>query len=160
MDKKPYKTKQKSELLDQEKGGSELMWIPSHSGITGNKRADVAAKNTLEEDINDRELYPPQNLINWMKKIDTKNRQEMWSHGENTMRFRKETIEWKDDSTNLSKKKQEVISRLRKGYTQATHRHVIEKMPSPECSFFGATKNILWKCTEATRNFFLPERNL
>jgi ribonuclease HI len=29
------------------------MWIPSHSKITGNKRADEAAKNALEEDIND-----------------------------------------------------------------------------------------------------------
>jgi hypothetical protein len=111
----------------------------------------VAAKNALEEDINDRELYPPQNLINWMKKIDAKNRQEMWSQGENTMRFRKETIEWKDDSTNLSRKEQVVVSRLRKGYTRATHRHVIEKTPSPECPFCGATKNILWKCTETTR---------
>jgi hypothetical protein len=36
------------------------------------------------------------------------------------MRFRKETIEWKDDSTNLSKKEQVVVSRLRTGYTQAT----------------------------------------
>jgi hypothetical protein len=59
-----------------------------------NERADEAAKNALEEDINDRELYPSQDLINWMKKTDLKNRQERWAHGENTMSFRKETKEW------------------------------------------------------------------
>jgi hypothetical protein len=55
---------------------------------------DEATKNALEEDINDRELYPPQDLINWMKKTDAKNRQVRWAQGENTMRFRKETIEF------------------------------------------------------------------
>jgi hypothetical protein len=52
------------------------MWIPS-VGI-------VSAKNALEEDIND--------LINWIKKTDTKNRQESWAQEKNTMRNREETI--------------------------------------------------------------------
>jgi hypothetical protein len=69
------------ELFDQEKERVKLMWIPSHSGITRNKRADEAAKNALEKDINDLELYPPQDLINWMIKTDAKNRQERWVPG-------------------------------------------------------------------------------
>jgi hypothetical protein len=36
---------------------------PSHSRITGNDWADEATKNALEEEINDRELYPPQDLV-------------------------------------------------------------------------------------------------
>jgi hypothetical protein len=39
-----------------------------------------------------------------MKKTGAKTRQERWALGENTMRVRKETIEWMDDSTNLSRK--------------------------------------------------------
>jgi hypothetical protein len=88
----------------------KLMWIPSHSGITGNERADKAAKNALKEDINDRELYPLQDLIILLKKTDAKNSQERWSQDGNSMRFKKETIEWKDDSTNLSRKEQVVVS--------------------------------------------------
>jgi hypothetical protein len=77
-----------------------------------------------------------------MKKTDAKNRQERWAQGENTLRFRKETIEWKDNSTNLSRKEQVVVSRVRTGYTRATHRHIIEKTPSPECPFCGVSLTI------------------
>jgi hypothetical protein len=139
------------------------MWIPSHSGITRNERADEAAKNALAEDFNARELYPPQDLINWMKKTDAKNRQERWAQEEYTMRFRKETtIEWKDDSTNLSRKEQMLVSRLRTGYTRATNIHVKEKTPSPECPFCGVsltTEHILWECTETTRDREKRNRN-
>jgi hypothetical protein len=34
------KTRQTRELFDQEEGRVELMWMPSHSGITRYKRAD------------------------------------------------------------------------------------------------------------------------
>jgi DNA repair exonuclease SbcCD ATPase subunit len=97
-----------------------------------------------------------------MKKTDPKNRQERWAQGENTMRLRKETIEWQDDSTNLSRKEQMVVSRPRKEYTRATHRHVIEKLPSQECPFCGVsltTEHILWKCTETTREREREKRN-
>jgi hypothetical protein len=87
-----------------------------------------------------------------MKKTDAKNRQKRWAEGGNTMKFRKETIEWKDDSTNRSRKQQVVVSRLRTGYTRATHTHVIEKTSSPECLLWGVDHNrTLWECTENTR---------
>jgi hypothetical protein len=49
------RTRRIRKLLDHKKERVKLMRIPSHSGITG---------NALEEDINDRELYPPQDLFN------------------------------------------------------------------------------------------------
>jgi ribonuclease HI len=44
------------------------MWIPSHSGITENEKADKDANNALEEDINDRELYPSQDRVSTGRK--------------------------------------------------------------------------------------------
>jgi hypothetical protein len=44
------------------------MWIK----ITGNKRANEPAKNAIAEDINERELDPLQDRINWTKKTDVK----------------------------------------------------------------------------------------
>jgi hypothetical protein len=58
-----------------------------------------------------------------------------------------------DDSTNLSNE-QVMVSILKTGYTRATDRHVIEKTPSPECPFCGVSltsEQILWECTETTR---------
>jgi hypothetical protein len=89
-----------------------------------------------------------------MKKTDAKNIQERWAQGENTIRFKKETIEWNDDSTNISKKEQVVVSRLRTNYIRATHRHIIEKTSSPECPFCGMSHTIehkLCECTKTTR---------
>jgi queuine/archaeosine tRNA-ribosyltransferase len=85
---------------------------------------------------------------------DAKNKQNRWAQGENTMTFRKETIEQKDESTNQSKKEQVMVSRLKTGYTRATHRHFIKKTLSSECRFCGVsltTEHILWECTETTR---------
>jgi hypothetical protein len=78
------KTRRIRELLDQEKERVKLLWILSYSRNTGNKRADEAAKNALEEDINDQELYPPQDLINWIRKIDAKKSRQKSGHKKNT----------------------------------------------------------------------------
>jgi hypothetical protein len=55
---------------------------------------------------------------------------------------------------NQKENEQVVVSRLRTENTRATHIHVIEKAPSPECSFCGmllTTEYILWECSETTR---------
>jgi hypothetical protein len=49
------------------------------------------------------------------------------------------TIDWKDDSTNRSRKEHVVVFRVRTGCTRATHIHVIEKKPSPECLSCGVS---------------------
>jgi hypothetical protein len=67
------KTRRIRELLDQEKGRVKLMWITNNSGITRNERT---GEHALEKDINDQELYPPQDLINWLEKTDAKTREE------------------------------------------------------------------------------------
>jgi ribonuclease HI len=38
-------------MLDQEGLRITLLWVPSHKGIPGNKMADQAAKEALNEDI-------------------------------------------------------------------------------------------------------------
>jgi hypothetical protein len=110
---KNSKTRRIRELLDQEKGRVKLMWIPSHSEITRNERADEAAKNAVEEDINGRELYPPQELI---------------VHREKTP----EHTGWQNDTKKLKRRDQVAVTRLRTGYSyRATHRNKMEGTSDP-----------------------------
>jgi uncharacterized protein YgiM (DUF1202 family) len=83
-----------------------------------------------------------------MKKEEAVNRQQRWERGDNEMRNRKTTASWQNDTAELSRKEQMIISRFRTGYTRATHRHVIEKTDSPNCPFCDVqltTDHILWQ---------------
>jgi hypothetical protein len=82
------------------------------------------------------------------------NRQKRWEIGENDMIHRDVSVSWQNNTIKLSRKEQEVISRLRTAYTRATHRHIIEKANITECSFCDVrltTDHILCQCSE-TRN--------
>jgi hypothetical protein len=46
--------------------------------ISENEVTDQAAKDALTEEIENQEIYPPQDLIKWMKKEEAMNRQQRW----------------------------------------------------------------------------------
>jgi hypothetical protein len=55
----------------------------------------------------------------------------------------------------MTRREQVVISRLRTGYTRATHSAVMDKESSPECSFCAVnltTDHIRWHCNETEMN--------
>jgi hypothetical protein len=67
------------------------------------------------------------------------------------MKHRKASVSWQNDTVELSRKEQVVISRLRTGCTKATHRHIIEKTDIHDCQFCDVcltTNHILWQCSE------------
>jgi hypothetical protein len=49
-------------LIDQASTNITLLWVSSHVGIPGNKSADEAAKEALNEETHHTETYPPQDL--------------------------------------------------------------------------------------------------
>jgi hypothetical protein len=92
-----------------------------------------------------------------MKKEEFNIRQKRWERGENDMKYRRASVNWQNNTVELSRKEQVVIFRLRTGYTRATHRPIFEKTDIPDCPLCDVsltTNHTLWQYSE-TRN----ERN-
>jgi hypothetical protein len=95
--------------------------VPSHKGIPGNEKADQAAKEALDEYRSTTERYPPDDLKKWLIEENFKKRNQRWKNGNNEMKERKPDVDRKEDTKGMPRKKQVPISRLRTGYTRATH---------------------------------------
>jgi hypothetical protein len=81
------------------------------------------------------ERYPPDDLKKWLTDEDLKKRDERWKNGNNRMKERKP----------------EPISRLKTGYTKATHGLKMKGVGNPLCAFCNtdlSIDHILWECKE------------
>jgi hypothetical protein len=81
------------------------------------------------------------------------------------MKNRKKEIEWNKDTKKMKRRDQVVISRLRTGYTMATHGYIINKQDNNECPFCNVrltVYHILWDCkeTEAERQIAKIQNNI
>jgi hypothetical protein len=109
------------------------------------------AKEALNEETHHTETYPPQDLIAWIKEKHEQEQQENWENLTTTMKERKPHHIMNTNTKTMTRREQIVISRLRTGYTRATHSAVMDKEPSRECPFCAVnltTDHILWHCKE------------
>jgi hypothetical protein len=90
-------------------------------GITENEQADEEAKEALDDDEQQNEEYPLKDLEKWLKTETTKIRKDRWRNRSNNMKGRKIEHEYAGYTRGMTRKDQMVISRLRTGYTRATH---------------------------------------
>jgi hypothetical protein len=70
------------------------------------------------------------------------------------MKERKKNMGWQNDTEKVKRLGQVAITRLRTGYSRATHRNKIERNPDPDCSFCNAKltlEQILWQCKETEK---------
>jgi hypothetical protein len=69
--------------------------------------------------------------------------------GTDQIRNRKQQRIRKNDTNEMKRRDQVVVSRLRTGYSRATHVQIINHEPPPECPFCHTkitTDHILWNC--------------
>jgi hypothetical protein len=82
---------------------------------------------------------------------DKDQRKERWRNGSNNMKGRRIEHKFDGDTRGMTRREQVVISRLRKGYTRATHGLRMNGIIDPQCRFCdtGLTvDHVLWDCTE------------
>lgn len=109
-----------------------LMWVPSHCAIPGNEKADINAKNaTLNENIETIQLH--YDVISHIKFVSKKTWQDYWSTLlNNKLHQIEQTVQFKR-LPKLTRREEVVIRRLRIGHSLLTHRHLLEKQPTPVC---------------------------
>jgi hypothetical protein len=97
----------------------------------------------LDEDIPTTERYPPDDLKKWLTEEDfKKKRNQRWKNGNNKKKERIPDVDRKEDTKKMQRKEQVVISRLRTGYTRATHGLKMEEVFNPLCPFYNTDLSI------------------
>jgi hypothetical protein len=105
METETRKTQKK--LLDEGKKNSALGHIMR---IPGNEVADKEAKTAINDRVMPTRKYPSQDFINWIKMEGTINGKTV-----KTFIGRKKEIEWNNNTRDIKRRDQMMISRLRTG---------------------------------------------
>ena len=109
-------------------------WIPSHIGIRGNEAADVAAKESLSQDIIASQV-PYTDLKPHINSFIANKWQERWSSCPDNKLFKiKPTLGLWPSGFRNSRKEEVVLSRLRIGHTYFSHSYILRQEDPPECT--------------------------
>ena len=106
-------------------------WIPSHIGIRGNEAADVAAKDSLSQDIIASQV-PYTDLKPHINSFIANKWQERWSSCPDNKLFKiKPSLGVWPSGFRNSRKEEVVLSRLRIGHTYFSHSYILRQEDPP-----------------------------
>jgi len=127
----------------------KIMWIPGHSSIEGNEKADIQAKHTASSTSLDiTPLTTSQDTLKTIKHISLQAWQNTWAKQKTKLNEIKPTIlHWPNN--HRDRKKETIINRLRIGHTRITHGYLMSRDEPPSCTTCGVAltiKHILTEC--------------
>ena len=120
-----------------------FLWIPGHSGIAGNVRADHWARmahakpSVTHAHVGYREFFPQ------IRECIARHFTNIWHDYRPTLlKAIKPDIAFWTSSVRSNRKEEILLSRMRLGHTLITHAHVIDRLPPPTCDSCRCQLNV------------------
>ena len=112
-----------------------FLWVPGHSDIYGNERADRFAKEALFIPNITHLDVEYASLKTSIRQVMTKHWQKQWTDISQATQLRriKPLVELWSSSTRNSRREEKVLARIRLGHTIYTHSYIYAKDPRPMC---------------------------
>jgi len=125
-------------------------WVPSHCGIPGNERADVAAKAALNE-TESAILIPASDFKPKINQYIHNIWQQYWDKQIHNKLFEIKPLLHDPRYSLKNRKDQIVFNRLRIGHSRLTHSFLMDRLPLPVCPFcfsgdFLSIRHVLLDC--------------
>ncbi|KAF0755208.1 RNase H domain-containing protein, partial [Aphis craccivora] len=141
-------------ILIQTRKNIEFMWVPSHTGIVGNEKADkyayLATNSFQNPKINN---VPTNDIQNSIKQKILLAWQNYWNSipSSNKLKSVKKTTKKWNTPSNFNRRQDIAITRTRIGHSFLTHSYLISKEPQPICDTCHTAltiKHIVVECTK------------
>ena len=127
-------------------------WVPSHVGIRGNEKADVAAKASLSLSTIASCKIPAKSFYTFANKLYMQRWQTHWDEQTNNkLRLVNPAVGKVYKYRGLSRREQTIITRLRIGHTRLTHSYLMSRDNQPECAACKCqltVKHLLLECSD------------
>ena len=128
----------------------KLLWIPSHTGIPLNEKADQLAKEALNLTEISRIHHNPDDFLPTIPRQINLTAQQNWNNTPTFLQTIHPKIENWQSNNQSSKIQETILTRLRIGHTKITHSYITSGQPPPTCPTCNHTrttvKHILIEC--------------
>ncbi|XP_073988367.1 uncharacterized protein [Rhodnius prolixus] len=109
-------------------------WVPGHIGVSGNEKADQAARSAASNQIQSVIPVRPTDLKAHIKENIIRKWQHQWDYVNEKLKDIEPRVQ-RSAAENLPRRESVIITRLRIGHTRVTHGHLLIGARRPRCSW-------------------------